>query len=75
MAATPEAEFLSEYYSELEFCRAVGITRRTARSWRQQRIGPAFTKLGHALILYRKEGVRDYLAANEVQPVRKGRAA
>jgi hypothetical protein len=73
--STPDAGFLSDYYTEDEFCEIIGKTRRTARQWRQQRIGPPWTKIGRDLILYPKQGFREHLKAEEIQPVRKRRTA
>lgn len=73
-ASAPESSItlLAGYATEEEVCAALGITQRTARSWRQQRIGPPWCKPGQ-LILYPREGFRAYLKTLEVQPLRAGR--
>ena len=69
---------LHGYITEADFCETVGISKRTARVWRQRRIGPPYVRLGgqtRAIILYSEKGVQDWLKAQEVQPVRNTRKA
>jgi hypothetical protein len=57
------------YLSEDEAAKAVGKTKRTLQSWRQQRIGPAWTYNGQD-VLYHKDWIFEHLKATKQQPVR-----
>lgn len=59
---------LEEYLTESELSVATGKSERTLRLERQMRRGPPFIKWGH-LILYSKEGFKEYLKSQE-QPTR-----
>lgn len=59
--------------SEAEAAAEAKETLRTWQRRRQQRIGPPFIKIG-VHCYYRRDAIREWILAQEVQPVR-GRAA
>ena len=63
---------LADYLTESDLSGALSITVRGLRLWRQKRQGPPWTKLG-SRILYRRDAFRDWLKAQEHQPVRSSR--
>lgn len=63
---------LAGYASEVEAAAELGVTSRTMRSWRQKRIGPAWTEVGRT-IFYSRAGITRWLSAKEVDPVRNKR--
>lgn len=60
-------EILAGYIREDDAVDVTGVTRRTLRLWRQQRYGPPWVKMGRDVILYPKQGILDWLKANEVR--------
>jgi len=69
------SDFLREhFFTEDEVAGIAKRTKRTLRGWRQQRVGPPWTRLGRDVILYPKQGLLDFLGDQEVRPV-QGRAA
>ena len=61
-----------EYLDEDEVAALLKRTKRTLRGWRQQRTGPPWVKPTMDLILYPKNGFRDWLSAEIVQPLNRG---
>lgn len=59
---------LPGYWDEKEVARRIGKSERTLALWRQQRVGPPWTKLGKS-VLYREEAVWEWLRSQEQQPV------
>jgi hypothetical protein len=57
------------YSDEHSTAEQLGVAVRTLRKWRQQGLGPAFTKFGKQ-IFYRDESRSLWLRSQEVQPVR-----
>jgi len=51
----------------------LGCTVRTLENWRNRRIGPAWTKLGHR-VYYRESALEQWIVEQERQPV-AGQAA
>jgi helix-turn-helix protein len=64
------SDILSDYLSEDDTAKELGVCLRTVRRWRDVHQGPAFTRLGRR-ILYRRGAIADFLLAQE----RKGQAA
>lgn len=46
----------------------LGCTVRTLENWRQRRIGPAWTKLGHRVV-YRERALMQWIRDQEQKPV------
>jgi len=70
---------LDDYYTEDELAAELkdktGMgTPRQLRSWRAQRIGPAWAKIGRAIV-YPKAGFETWLKAQMQQPARSRRTA
>jgi hypothetical protein len=55
---------LADYLSEKRFAREIGHTVRAVRSWRSQRRGPPFTKIGKA-VFYKISAVEVWLKTLE----------
>ncbi|MBK1668323.1 hypothetical protein CKO28_09780 [Rhodovibrio sodomensis] len=68
----PKDEVLAEYFTKAQLAEFLGTSPRTLDRWERQRIGPPRIKVGK-LILYRRQAVHDWLAAQESQPVRTHR--
>ena len=60
-------ELLAGYINEEEAEVVLGVKRRTLRLWRQRRYGPPWVKMGRDTILYPKQGLLNWLEANEVR--------
>lgn len=56
--------------SEDELAALLDVKAQTLQSWRVQKTGPDFVKLGKA-VFYRKTDVEDWIAANVVPTNRK----
>jgi hypothetical protein len=69
-----ESTILAGYAPEDEIAEARGVGKRTLRAERQRGDGPPFVKMGKQ-VLYPIEGFRNWLKANERQPVRSPRPA
>jgi hypothetical protein len=62
---------LADYLTEGELAKELGKkTPRTLEIWRQQRTGPAWTKIGRKVV-YRRDAVIEWLKSQEQQPVRQ----
>lgn len=61
-----------DYLEEDELCAALDITTRTARNWRQRRVGPPWVKPTKKLIVYPRRGFKDWLDGQTVRPVNGG---
>lgn len=59
---------LAGFMTPQDLAARLGISQRTLSRWHARRIGPARCVVGK-LILYRVDAVRDWLAAQEEQPV------
>lgn len=66
---TTAPEILTGFISEREFCRQLGITTRTARTWRQGGDGPPYLVVARE-ILHPVDGVRQWLARRVIDPAR-----
>lgn len=55
---------LADYLPEDKFAEEMGVSRRTAQRWRQERVGPAWTEIGKQ-ILYRRDSVAAWLKSRE----------
>lgn len=60
-------------WTEAEFAEQAGVSTRTVKRWRDQRIGPPFIRMGRR-ILYRRDAVAEWLLANEQEQPRSRRA-
>jgi hypothetical protein len=65
-----QPNLLSNLLTEGELAKELRVSDATLVSWRQKRIGPAYTKLGKR-VFYRRESVAAWIAANE-KPTREG---
>jgi excisionase family DNA binding protein len=45
-----------------EVCEALGVTNTKLQDWRTAKEGPAYVRLGHRTVRYRKSVVDAYLA-------------
>ena len=57
------------YIPEAEMAEQLGLAVRTLRKWRQQGLGPAYTKFGKS-VHYRDASRDAWLRRQEVEPVR-----
>lgn len=53
--------------SERDAASFLGITQRTLQSWRLERRGPAYIKLGRR-IAYDRADLEQFLTANRIEP-------
>ena len=58
------------YISEEEQAERLDVTIRTLRSWRQQGVGPAWTKVGK-IVRYPEGADERWLESNLTRPVRE----
>jgi hypothetical protein len=58
---------LDDWLTEGEAAAELKKTPRTLQSWRQKRIGPAWSKNGN-VVLYHRDALREYLFAGVVRP-------
>jgi len=61
-------------YTTPEAAAYLRTSPRTMMRWRNQRVGPAWTKIG-GRIIYQQKDLDAYLEARRVEPVREGAAA
>jgi predicted DNA-binding transcriptional regulator AlpA len=52
-------------FTEMEVAQALGISTGTLQTWRQNRTGPAYTKLGK-FVFYRREDLQMWIQAQVV---------
>jgi excisionase family DNA binding protein len=52
-----------------EVAEILGVSERTLHRWNTLRVGPPRCKLGRK-VLYRRAALEEWLAANEIKPVR-----
>lgn len=64
---------LDDWMSRAELAAELGVTEDTLQRWHAQRSGPACVRVGKK-VLYRREAVREWLVAREIQPVSRARA-
>jgi len=62
------------YTPEANMAEQLGVAVRTLRKWRQQGLGPAYTKFGKQ-VHYRDASRDAWLRRQEVEPVRSAQAA
>jgi hypothetical protein len=62
------------YIPEAEMAEQLGLAVRTLRKWRQQGLGPAYTKFGKQ-VHYRDASRDAWLRRQEVEPTRSAQAA
>jgi hypothetical protein len=72
--AMAKTKLLEGWLPEDETAKALGVSVRTLRGWRQKRIGPAWTEMGKRKF-YRTTGIPEYLQAQERKPPRSHRSA
>lgn len=60
-------------YPQTVAAEKLGCTVRTLENWRNRRIGPAWTKLGHR-VYYREKALESWIKSQEQRPV-NGEAA
>jgi hypothetical protein len=65
---------LPGFKTESEKADELGVTPRALRSWRAQRKGPPWAKIGR-LIVYPNDGFEAWLRAQVQQPVRSQKRA
>ncbi len=63
-APKPHAHLLGGYDTEAECARGINKSPRTLQRWHRLGIGPPRTLIGKT-IAYRRDGVRDWLLAQE----------
>jgi uncharacterized protein YjcR len=61
------------YIPEVEMAEQLGVAVRTLRKWRQQGLGPAYTKFGKQ-VHYRDTSRDAWLRRQEVVPIRSAEA-
>jgi phage terminase Nu1 subunit (DNA packaging protein) len=61
------------YIPEAEMAEQLGVAVRTLRKWRQQGLGPAYTKFGKQ-VHYRSASRDTWLRRQEIEPVRSAEA-
>ena len=68
---TPAIELLEAalgaYVKTPQAAQMLQVSQRTLESWRRQRRGPSFIRLGNHLCLYAVEELQRYLSENTVQ--------
>lgn len=55
--------------NEKQMCEALGISPKTAQSWRHNGRGPAWYRLGKRLVRYRAEDVTAFLEGGRIEAV------
>jgi len=60
-------------YPQAAVADQLGCTIRTLENWRNRRVGPAWTKIGHR-VYYREASIVQWIKAQERQPVAGGAA-
>ncbi len=63
-APKPHAHLLEGFDTEAECARGINKSPRTLQRWRRLKIGPPVTLIGKT-ILYRRDGVREWLLGRE----------
>jgi hypothetical protein len=63
----------SDYSSEFETAKALCVSIRTLRKWRQRGLGPPWVKIGRRVV-YSDTSRTSWLRGQEVQPVRQAAA-
>jgi phage terminase Nu1 subunit (DNA packaging protein) len=71
--ATPLTIGGETLFPQAQVADMLGCTVRTLEQWRQSRVGPAWTKVGHR-VYYREKALESWIRAQERHPV-AGRAA
>jgi predicted DNA-binding transcriptional regulator AlpA len=61
-----------EYLTRQELAVELGVSERTIWRWDSARTGPPRTTLGRRVV-YRRDGVREWLLGRETEQVRGGR--
>ena len=64
---------IAGYSSEDETAKALSVTLRTLRKWRQRGKGPPWVKVGRRIV-YSDESCMAWLKGQEVRPVRMAEA-
>lgn len=64
------SNIFDEWILEADAAKEAGESQRTWQRRRQNRTGPPYVKIG-ARVYYRKEAIREWLLASEVQPLRR----
>jgi hypothetical protein len=64
------SQLLADYLTEDELALELGVTVRALQSWRHERRGPPYTRLGKKPV-YRRSGVAEWLRATEQHHVSK----
>jgi hypothetical protein len=72
MEVAMTGELLGDYWTEDGFKKEINKSKRTLRTWREQKIGPPYAMLGKTVI-YPKPGARDWVASLVRQPLRTKR--
>jgi predicted DNA-binding transcriptional regulator AlpA len=62
---------IKQIIDEQQMCDILGISPKTAQSWRLSGDGPSWYKLGKRLVRYRTEDVVSFFEAGLVQPPRR----
>jgi len=62
------SELLADFMSQAELARELGLTVRALESWRHQRTGPPYVRIGKTP-MYRRAGVVEWLRATERHPM------
>lgn len=57
---------LPELLTPKEAAAVLRVSEKTLEWWRNQKTGPAFTRLGGRCVRYRKDELSSWLAAQEV---------
>jgi hypothetical protein len=74
MMTMDKPKLLEGYTSEEEWCKQLGICKKTAQKMRDRGIAPPYVEIARQ-IFYSVAGIREWLANREQKPVRARRAA
>jgi DNA-binding transcriptional MerR regulator len=58
MASDSKPAFLADYNTESEQAEQIGVTTRTLRNWRRERLGPPVTIIANRIYYYRPSTVK-----------------
>ncbi|MFH7326669.1 helix-turn-helix transcriptional regulator [Desulfurivibrio sp. C05AmB] len=57
---------IPDSFDEKQLCQVLGISPKTAQSWRHKGRGPAWYRMGRRLVRYRAEDVQSWMEQGRV---------